>query len=99
MFEKLRLDNLKLNAGKCHFFCRQLRYCGHIISVKGVSTDPKFFLEKLKDWPLPQNSADVQQFLGFPGYYRRFVENFSKIAKPAIRHHRSSSKEKRSKAS
>ena len=39
-------------------------------------------IEKLKDWPLPQNSADVRQFLRFAGYYRRFSENFSKIAKP-----------------
>ena len=44
-------------------------------------TDPKK-IEKLKDWPLSQNSVDVRQFLGFAGYYRRFTKNFSKIAKP-----------------
>ena len=55
VFEK---HNLKPNADKCDLFCRQLRCCGHITSEEGVSTDPKR-LEKLKDWPLPQNSADV----------------------------------------
>jgi len=54
---------------------------GHIISGSGVSTDPKK-IKSIKEWPIPQNIKDVQIFVGLCNYYRRFVKNFSAIAKP-----------------
>lgn len=63
------------------FFKRRVKYCGHVVSEHGVETDPKK-TEKISTWPAPQNVEQVRQFLGFAGYYRRFVKNFSKIARP-----------------
>lgn len=53
----------------------------HIISKEGVSFDPSK-VQAVIDWHVPKNVVEVQSFLGFTGYYRRFVKDFSKIAKP-----------------
>jgi hypothetical protein len=66
---------------KCSFFQKEIHYLGHIISGEGVSVD----LEKVKaimEWPMPKNDHEVRRFMGIDGYYRRFVEGFSKIEKP-----------------
>nr|KAG5687852.1 hypothetical protein BaRGS_022394 [Batillaria attramentaria] len=59
----------------------RVKYVGHIISSAGVEADPDK-CEKVKDWPTPKSPEDVRRFLGFCGYYRRFVKGFSQIARP-----------------
>ena len=57
----------------------QIQLLGHI--VEGVSTDPQE-LEKFTTWPTHRTIKELQQFLGFPGYYRRFIQDFAKTARP-----------------
>ena len=78
---RLGQNGLKLNPKKCSLFQERVKYVGHIVSAKGIETDPEK-IEKVKNWPQPQNAEEVRRFLGFCGYYRRFVKDFSKIAKP-----------------
>jgi len=54
---------------------------GHIVSSKGVETDPDK-VSALRTWPRPQTLSELKSFLGFAGYYRRFVRDYSKIVKP-----------------
>ena len=56
-------------------------YFGHVVSADGIDTDP-FKIEALKSWPIPKCTKDVLKFLGFTGYYRRFIRNYAAIAKP-----------------
>ena len=81
VFQKLITAGLKLKPSKCHFFKEEIEYLGHVVSGKGISTNPKK-VEAVAKWPTPQTVYDVRSFLGFVGYYRRFIKNFSKIAKP-----------------
>ena len=81
VFQKLIAGGLKLKPSKCHFFKEEIEYLGHVVSGKGISTNPKK-VEAVAKWPTPQTVYDVRSFLGFVGYYRRFIKNFSKIAKP-----------------
>ena len=62
-------------------FKNKVQYLGHIVSDEGVQTDPDK-IAVLKDWPAPSNIMELHGFLGFAGYYRRFVCNYFKIAKP-----------------
>lgn len=81
VLSRLRENGLKLSPEKCRFFQTSVRYLGHIVSRNGVETDPQK-TEALKTWPRPQTLKDLRSFLGFSGYYRRFVEGYSKIVKP-----------------
>ena len=54
---------------------------GHIISYEGISVDPEK-IEAIMNWPTPRNVTDVIYFMGLVGYYRRFIEGFSKVAHP-----------------
>ena len=73
--------NLVLNWEKCHFMVSQGIVLGHIISEKGIEVD-KEKVDLISKMPPPTNVKTVRQFLGQAGFYRRFIQNFSKIAKP-----------------
>lgn len=81
VLSRLREYGLKLSPDKCKFFQTSVRYLGHIVSSDGVKTDPEK-VQALKTWPRPQNLKELQSFLGFSGYYRRFVKDYSRIVKP-----------------
>ena len=70
---------LKLKPSKCELFQRQLAYLGHVISAKGVATDESK-IEAIKNWPTPTTVTEVQCFLGFAGYYCRFIPKFAQVA-------------------
>ena len=81
VFNQLKEFGLKLSPGKCKFFQTSVKYLGHIVSEKGIETDPDK-VAALKTWPKPNNLKELRTFLGFCGYYRRFVKDYSKIVKP-----------------
>ncbi|GJS30878.1 putative reverse transcriptase domain-containing protein [Tanacetum coccineum] len=58
----------------------KVQFLGHVIDSKGIHVDPTK-LESIKDWASPKSPTEIRQFLGLPGYYHRFIEGFSKIAK------------------
>jgi len=81
IFEKLRENNLRLQLQKCHFLRKEVVYLGHRLSAEGVKPD-KGQTECVKNVPIPKNTTDVKAFLGLTGYYRRFIAEYAKIAKP-----------------
>jgi hypothetical protein len=81
VLQKLRENQLYAKLSKCEFWLQEVLFLGHIISEGGISMDPSK-VESVLSWNTPQNVSDIQSFLGLAGYYRRFIEGFSKIAKP-----------------
>jgi len=79
--ERLRRANLKLQPDKCEFLRKEVTYLGHIIGEDGVRPDPQK-ISAVKNFPRPNNPKTIKQFLGLAGYYRRFIQDFSKIARP-----------------
>jgi hypothetical protein len=81
VFERLRKAGLRLNIGKCAFCQPELPFLGYIISRDGVRTDPAK-IEKMANFPEPKDTTELKRFLGLVGFYRQFIEGFSKIAFP-----------------
>jgi hypothetical protein len=79
--QTLRKHKLYAKFDKCDFYQKKIQYLGHVISTEGVAVD----LEKIRailEWLVPKDVEDIRSFMGITGYYRRFIEGFSKIAYP-----------------
>jgi len=81
LMQCLRNANLKLQPDKCEFLHKEVAYLGHIIGSDGVRPDPNK-VSAIFRFPIPRNQKNIKQFLGLIGYYRRFIPQFSKIARP-----------------
>ena len=78
---KLREHRLYAKFSKCEFWLPEVTYLGHVISGKGIAVNPER-VQAVLDWTPPETVKQVWSFLGLASYYRRFVENFSRVAKP-----------------
>ena len=81
VFKKLRHAKLSMKLSKCHFFAKEIQYLGHILGIEGIKPVPAK-TEAIKAMHPPVNPKQVRAFLGLVGYYRKFIKNFAKIAKP-----------------
>ena len=84
VLQRLRESGLRLKPAKCAFFRQEVRYLGHVISRKGVSTDPEK-VTRIATWLTPTSRRKTQQFLGFANYCRRFIKDFAQLARPLHR--------------
>ena len=83
IFERLRMYGLQLKSTKCHLFQTSVPFLGHVVGRRGLGCDPKK-IEDVRRWPVPDCLKSVCQFLGFVGYYRRFIPCFADIAEPLV---------------
>ncbi|GJY04770.1 putative reverse transcriptase domain-containing protein [Tanacetum coccineum] len=81
ILEFLKKEKLYAKFSKCEFWLPKVQFLGHMIDSQGIHVDPAK-IESIKDWISPKTPMEIHQFLGLAGYYRRFIEGFSKIAKP-----------------
>ena len=70
-----------MKLSKCHFLSKEIQYLGHILSTKGILPLP-LKMQAIQQMQPPTSPKQVQAFLGLARYYRKFIKNFAKIAKP-----------------
>ncbi|GJS84991.1 putative reverse transcriptase domain-containing protein [Tanacetum coccineum] len=76
-----KIDTPKFSSVSFGVFLSKVQFLGHVIDSEGIHVDPAK-IEAIKDWASPKTPTEIRQFLGLAGYYRRFIEGFSKIARP-----------------
>ena len=81
VFRALWEAGLKVHPGKCQFFRSKVSVLGFVISADGIAPDPRN-LEKVRDWPTPENETDVRGFVGLGNYYRAHIPRFAQVAEP-----------------
>ncbi|GJY83655.1 putative reverse transcriptase domain-containing protein [Tanacetum coccineum] len=84
ILELLKKVELYAKFSKCDFWLSKVQFLGHVIDSEGIHVDPEK-IESIKEWESPKTPIEIRQFLGLAGYYRRFIEGFSKIAKPMMK--------------
>ncbi|GJT22588.1 putative reverse transcriptase domain-containing protein [Tanacetum coccineum] len=81
VMELLKKERLYANFSKCEFWLQEVHFLGHMVNHNGIHADPSK-IEAVKNWKAPTTPSKIRSFLGLAGYYRCFITNFSKIAKP-----------------
>ena len=81
ILKKLQANNIFVKAEKCEFHVTTTQFLGFIISPEGISMD-EVKVQAVKSWEEPEKVRDVQCFLGFANFYRRFIKEYSKVAGP-----------------
>ena len=84
VLQLLRDHQMYAKFSKCEFWLTEVRFLGHVVSASGVSVDPEK-VEAVMSWERPKSVFKICSFLGLAGYYRRFIEDFSRIAAPMTR--------------
>ena len=81
VFQKLQKAGFQLDIDKCEFFVKEVKYLGLIITSEGIKMDQEK-LSAVFDWSILQILKDIQSFLNFANFYKRFIRDFSKLAAP-----------------
>jgi hypothetical protein len=81
VLQRLRDHQLYAKLFKCEFWLKEIKFLGHTISQDGISVDPEK-VQEVMDWKPPTTVRQIRSFLRLAGYYRRFIPDFSRIAKP-----------------
>ena len=84
VFRRLRQNGLFVNPNKCEFNVDTCEYLGYILAPDGLRMDQKK-VQTILDWPIPRKVKDIQAFLGFCNFYRRFIDHYSDIVVPLTR--------------
>jgi hypothetical protein len=84
VLQRLKDADLQVKLEKCQFHVQTVEFLGYVISPEGISMDPAK-IEAIVSWPTPNSVRDIQVFIGFANFYRRFIKNFSRIAGPITR--------------
>jgi hypothetical protein len=81
VLQKLHDNQLYAKFSKCDFWLKEVAFLGHIITDGGIKVDPDK-ISAILNWKQPRDVSKIRSFLALTGYYRRFIEGFSKIVKP-----------------
>ena len=81
VLDRLRQFGLQVDISKCEFDANEVKYLGLIINTGGVRMDPAK-VAAVTEWPVPRSVNNVQTFLGFANFYRRFILEYSRIIRP-----------------
>ena len=81
VLDLLKKNGLFANLKKCRFHKDEVRFLGYVVSSQGIRMEDER-IEAVRNWPEPKSVRDIQVFIGFANFYRRFIQGFSKIAAP-----------------
>ncbi|GKE43339.1 putative nucleotidyltransferase, ribonuclease H, partial [Tanacetum coccineum] len=81
VLELLNKEKLYAKFSKCEFWLQEVHFLGHVVNQNGIHVDPSK-IKAVKNWKAPTTPSKIRSFFGLAGYYRHFIANFSKIAKP-----------------
>ena len=84
VFNRLRTANLRPKPKKCSFLQTKVEFLGHTVSQEGVQCSTKH-IDAVASWPEPTNVSELQTFLGFTGFYRKFIPGYSTVAYPMLK--------------